>query len=467
MNFASFPYLCFLLASVLLYFTLGKNLRNFFLLLTSYIFYSFFGFGFVALMIFTTIITFICARYCYKAETKNAQLGFFLTGLLLDLVVFILFKYVHIIDVDIMNWPGWSAQKLLIPVGISFYTFKTVGYCIDVYKRKYEPEPFLLYYALSVSFFPQLIAGPIEKSHNIIGQLKENRNFNAENFIEGGKLILWGFFKKIAIADTLALIINPAYSNIEKFTGLDLIILSIAFIYQVYADFSGYSDIAIGSAKCLGIKLPFNFNKPFFSKNCREFWLRWHATLSIWFKEYIYIPLGGNKKGKMRTFLNLFIIFLISGIWHGITFNYICFAILSFAWVLIDLITEGSRLKLVNKFRSATRWYLLKIMSYVAIIIMFASVCVFFRTETMNDAIYIFRHLFTSGEAKLGIVKYLFIAGTILVLEFMQMFQASGGGHCFELMKNPYTRIFAYVTVLFILLLVSARPDVTFQYFQF
>ncbi len=467
MNFASFPYLCFLGMCILLYFTLRKSIRNIFLLLASYLFYSFFGLGFVGLMIFTTLVTFITARYCYSAQTKSAQLVYFFIGLLLDLAVFILFKYVHIIDVDILNWPAWSAQKLLIPIGISFYTFKTLGYCIDVYKRKYAPESSLVYYALSVSFFPQLIAGPIEKSHVIIQQLKQNSNFSTANFKEGGKLILWGFFKKIVIADTIALIINPVYSDIAKYGGLDLILVSIAFIFQVYADFSGYSDIAIGSAKCLGIELPYNFNKPFLSKNFSQFWVRWHATLSAWLREYIYVPLGGNRTSKFRWFFNLFFVFTLIGLWHGATYNYMAWALSAYMWVLMDILTKKFRIKLALKLHLKKRGHIIKIISYVSVVLMVAGIGVFFRADTLQQSFYVFEKMFCFGPSKLGLVNCLLILTCLAVLEFLQKFQAKPKGHCFELIKNTYVRISTYVVIIFAILVVSSRPDITFQYFQF
>jgi len=467
MNFASFPYLVFLALSILLYYSLGKRVRPLFLLLASYFFYAFFGFGFVALMIFTTVVTFISARLCYAAKTKSGQQFFLLAGLCIDLAVFILFKYLRIIDTNIMNWPGWGLQKLLIPVGISFYTFKTLGYCIDVYKRKYAPEPSFLYYALSVSFFPQLIAGPIEKSYNIIARLKTNKTFSATNFSEGSKLILWGVFKKIVIADTLALIINPVYANIGSYGGAELLLVAIAFAYQVYADFSGYSDIAIGSAKCLGVELPFNFNKPFQAKNIRDFWARWHASLTAWLREYIYIPLGGNRVGKARWLLHLFFIFILMGLWHGANWNYIAWGITAYLWLVADAGTTKFRNFLFKKWNLRADGLGMRIGSYAIMVLMVASLGIFFRPQSIQDSFLLLQNIFKLNISKFGLPNCLILAGAIALLELLQYFQKRPKGSCFDGIGNDFVRISVYLVMILTLILVSGRADITFQYFQF
>ncbi len=467
MNFASFPYLCFLLFSLLLYFILGGKTRPAFLLLASYVFYSFFGLGFVTLMLFTTAVTFISAKFSYNAQTKNGQIGAFLIGLLIDLGVFILFKYVHIIDTDIMNWPGWWAQKVLIPIGISFYTFKTLGYCIDVYKRKYAPESSFVYYALSVSFFPQLIAGPIEKSHTLIQQFRANKGFEIDRVIDGGKLILWGLFKKLVIADGIAQIINPVFNNVENYKGLDLVFALFAFIYQIYADFSGYSDIAIGSARCFGIDLPANFYKPFFARNLFDFWRRWHITFYAWFKEYIYDNLfkTGRRSIKVVTALKIGFIFVMVGLWHGATANYLLYAMAAYFWMLLDFSSRKFRRKL---FFGVRKWkFFLSMLSYLGITFMVASISIFFRPATLQDSLFIYKHLFSGGNHLIGYSQVAYLVSLILFFELMQSGQVRATGHCFERTRSFYLRALMYSGMLLLLILVSSRPDVTFQYFQF
>lgn len=469
MNFASFPYLFFLCIVILIYFSLKSNNRILFLLIASYFFYSIFGVGFSALMLLTSIVTFTTSHYCYYSNSRKKQKLFFYVGLLIDLLIFILFKYIHIIDVDIMNWPNWSTQSILIPIGISFYTFKTVGYCIDIYKRKYPPEKSFVYYALSVSFFPQLIAGPIEKSVVIITQLKQNSKFNIESFIEGSKLILWGLFKKIVIADSIALIINPVFNNITDYSGIDLIIALVAFPYQIYTDFSGYSDIAIGSAKCFGINLPANFNKPFFSKNLTEFWRRWHITFYKWIKEYIYetVLKGDQKQSQFNTALKIGIIFIIVGLWHGATLNYFLYVSTAYVWLLLEFSSRKHRKLILEKLYIKDNSFIIKTINYLFIIIMFSSFVVFLKGNSLEYSVYIFKNIFPLHLSHLKIISPLSILLYISVFELLQYFQISPISHCFEGIKKSYVRLTLYVIILFSILLLSSRPEVTFQYYQF
>ncbi len=466
MNFASFPYLVFLMLCVALYFSLGRP-RMVFLLLVSYLFYAFFGLGFVALMVFTTSVTYVSALACHKASSKENRLFFLWFGLLIDLGVFVLFKYMHIIDVDLMNWPGWGVQKLLIPVGISFYTFKTVGYCVDVYKGKYAPERSFVHYAASVSFFPQLIAGPIERSHELARQFKKNVPFRIEDLSAGAKLILWGLFKKLVIADSIAQVIDPVFANPRHYGGADLLIALFAFVYQVYTDFSGYSDIAIGSAKCFGIDLPANFNKPLFSRNLFDFWRRWHITFYKWFKEYVYDNLFPSGRGKYKAVIvfRATIVFALVGLWHGASMNYFLYAMTALVWVLLDSATRSLRLKLFFPLRKQ-KW-LLRALSYLANTAMVASICIFFRPGSLEDSFYVASHLIDFDVTVLSRLQVLFLAAVIIFFELLQVGQLHARGTCFDRVRNFYVRGSLYVAMMFLLILISSRPDVTFQYFQF
>jgi D-alanyl-lipoteichoic acid acyltransferase DltB (MBOAT superfamily) len=469
MNFASFPYLLFLATSIFVYFLLKKQMRAIFLLFASYFFYSLFGFGFAALMLITTIITYSTSYHCYYSIGNKKRKAFFYLGLFLDSLIFILFKYIHIIDIHIMNWPNWSPQKLLIPIGISFYTFKTIGYCIDIYKRKYAPESSFIYYALSVSFFPQLIAGPIEKSVTISSQFKQGKNFQLQNCIDGGKLILWGLFKKIVIADSIAQIINPIFNNITDYNGIDLAIALIAFPYQIYADFSGYSDIAIGSAKCFGINLPANFNKPFFAKNLSEFWRRWHITFYKWLKEYIYdtILKGSYKQSQISSALKIAVIFLLVGLWHGATLNYLFYVLTAYVWLLAEFMTRKYRISLLEKAHIKTGSFILRIINYLFIILMFASFVGFLKGNTLNYSFYIFKHIFPLHLHHFKMINPLHILVYIIIFETLQYFQISPTGTCFEGIKKFSLRLALYVFILFSILLLSSRSEITFQYYQF
>jgi alginate O-acetyltransferase complex protein AlgI len=462
MNFASFPYLVFLALVVLLYFSSGKNYKSYILLGASYFFYFLFGVGFTALMLITTTVTYWTSSKSYYAETLTQRKFYFWLGFTFDLIVFVLFKYFHWIDIHLMNWPNFSAQDLLIPIGISFYTFKTLGYCIDLYKRKYEPIESFHIYALSVSFFPQLIAGPIEKSKTLALQFVKKETFIPQNFINGGKLILWGTFKKVVIADSIAQVINPCFAEIEQYDGIGLWILLLGFTYQIYVDFSGYSDIAIGSAMLFNIYLPANFNKPFFSKSIGEFWSRWHITFSKWLKEYVFDNIGGVVKGnKLRTVLNIWIIFLLVGFWHGATLNFMLYAMVAFVWFVADV---ASRKKRKKWFKNKGK---LRIINYITMILLMMTMGIFFRPLYIEDSLYILSHLFSIGNWGISFSKIFIIIGLITSFEFLQYFQRSPTGTCVDGVKHFNVRALLYLLMIFTLIFLSLRADVTFQYYQF
>lgn len=468
MNFASFQYLLFLVVCVVIYYQLKHKYRNGFLLFASYFFYSLFGFGFTALMLITTVVTYYTTYHCFHSKNARQRKQLLVLGLAIDLSIFILFKYVHLIDIDIMNWPNFSAQKLLIPIGISFYTFKTVGYCIDIYKNKYAPDKSVINYALSVSFFPQLIAGPIEKSIVISRQLSAFKPFDAERAIHASKLILWGLFKKIVIADTIAQTINPVFADIHAYKGLDLFVCCLGFAFQIYADFSGYSDIAIGSASFFGVNLPPNFNKPYFSRNYREFWVRWHSTFSKWLKEYVFDPLGGVvKNNRSKTVFNIFILFLIVGFWHGATLNYIIYSQCAFLFIMLDIVTKDQRKKILKKAGILPKSFLIKCCNYLAMTLMMAFLAIFFRPQIIQDSSYILQNIASFHFYNLDVKKAFFIFVYIGVLEFLQLFQINANGHCFEKIHNFYLRAFMYCVLLFSIMMYGSRPEVAFQYFQF
>jgi D-alanyl-lipoteichoic acid acyltransferase DltB (MBOAT superfamily) len=421
-----------------------------------------FGFGFAALMLITSMVTYWSSKKSYEAETRANRKLFLWLGLSFDLVVFILFKYFHVIDIHIMNWPNFSAQDLLIPIGISFYTFKTLGYCIDLYKRKYAPIKSFQLYALSVSFFPQLIAGPIEKSNTLSQQFEKKESFSLQNTLNGLKLILWGAFKKVVIADSIAQVINPCFAEIEQYEGLGLWMLLLGFTYQIYVDFSGYSDIAIGSAMLFNIQLPANFFKPFFSKSIGEFWSRWHITFSRWLKEYVFDNIGGVVKGnKLRTVFNIWIIFLLVGFWHGATVNFMLYAMVAFVWFVADVATRKTRKKwFKNKGK-------LRPINYITMILLMMTMGIFFRSENINDSTYILNHLFSSGSMGLTLSKILIIVGLIGSFEFLQYFQKTPTGTCVEGITHYGWRAAVYLLMIFTLLFLSLRADITFQYYQF
>lgn len=322
MLFNSFHFLLFFPLVCVLHYLLPPRLRWIFLLLSSYYFYMNWEPVYALLIAGSTLITYGCGLLVerYRGERRKQRL-FLIGSLLLNFGILFIFKYYNFLTGSIFsllsclgirfNFPEFT---LLLPVGISFYTFQAVGYSLDVYRGDIKAERHLGIYALFVSFFPQLVAGPIERARNLLPQFWEIHRFDEMNVRQGIKLMLWGYFMKLCVADRLALYVDAVYNNIPQHNGTSLLIASIFFAFQIYCDFGGYSLIAIGAARVMGFSLMDNFRRPYFAKSVREFWGRWHISLSTWFKDYVYIPLGGNRVGRFRHALNLFVTFLVSGI---------------------------------------------------------------------------------------------------------------------------------------------------------
>lgn len=331
MLFNSFHFLLFFPLVCLLYYLLPPRLRWVFLLLASYYFYMNWEPVYALLIAGSTLITYGCGLLVerYRGERRKQRL-FLLGSLFLNFGILFIFKYYNFLTGSIFSLLSWLGIRfafpeftLLLPVGISFYTFQAVGYSLDVYRGDIKPERYLGIYALFVSFFPQLVAGPIERARNLLPQFKEIHRFDETNATQGLKLMLWGYFMKLCVADRLALYVDAVYNNVSEHNGTSLLLASIFFAFQIYCDFGGYSLIAIGAARVMGFSLMENFRRPYFAQSIKEFWGRWHISLSTWFKDYVYIPLGGNRVGRFRHALNLFVTFLVSGIWHGANWTFV------------------------------------------------------------------------------------------------------------------------------------------------
>jgi alginate O-acetyltransferase complex protein AlgI len=330
--FNSFDYLLFFPTVFLLYwFVFQRNLllQNSFILLASYVFYGWWSWEFTGLLFLSTLIDFSFGFLVASPDRKKAKL-FLILSIVNNLGLLALFKYYNFFAEQIQTGfakIGWECHPILLnvalPIGISFYTFHGMSYVFDIYREQQKPTKNFIDYAVFVSFFPLLVAGPIERANHLLPQVQKKRSFSDLQWIEGARLILWGLFKKVVIADSLAVIANQVFSDFGNQSSFMLIIGAIAFSFQIYGDFSGYSDIAIGSAKLLGFELLSNFKFPYFSRDLAEFWRRWHVSLSSWFRDYLYIPLGGSKNGKYRALRNTLIIFLVSGFWHGASWNFI------------------------------------------------------------------------------------------------------------------------------------------------
>lgn len=328
MEFNSIEYIFFLAFVFFLFYFLDKRWQSVLLLAASYVFYSYWNVKYLFLIVGITLISYETAKLISK-NTKNKK-KILIGGITILVFTLFIFKYFNFfinIIFDIANTDkskiGIDSFNIILPVGISFYIFQAISYVADVYKGSVLAEKDILNYALYITFFPQLVAGPIERAENIIPQFKKKHDFDYEQITNGMIFIVWGLFKKMVVADELAVYVDTVYGNVTAYTGFTLVIATIMFAIQIYCDFSGYSDIAIGSAKLFGVELMKNFKSPYLASSMHAFWKRWHISLSQWLRDYIYIPLGGSHKGKVKKNLNLLIVFLISGLWHGADSTYI------------------------------------------------------------------------------------------------------------------------------------------------
>ncbi len=355
MLFNSIHFLCFFPVVVLIYFAVPQRAKNLWLLAASYYFYMSWNPRYILLLLTSTVITYVCGRLLGRYRSLRARRTILVSGLVSNLGILFYFKYfgffmdsvnglLQALHVQVIDVP----YDVLLPVGISFYTFQALGYLIDVYRGDTAPQKNFLEYALFVSFFPQLVAGPIERSGNLLRELKQPHHFHFENMREGLLLMLWGYFLKLVIADRAAIFVDAVYGNLGAQSGAALLTASVLFSFQIYGDFAGYSTIAIGAAKILDIQLMENFNAPYFADSVADFWRRWHISLSSWFKDYLYIPLGGNRKGRARRYLNLLIVFAVSGLWHGAAATYIVWGLINGALQVIGDICRPVKAWLVK-----------------------------------------------------------------------------------------------------------------------
>ncbi len=405
MVFNSVEFLVFFPIVVILYFIIPQKYKWVLLLVASYYFYMAWKPEYILLILFSTIINYYIAIFMEKCNTKNEKKKYLYISLFANLGILFLFKYFNFFSESInaiLSFTNLNISvpmvSLLLPMGISFYTFQTLSYTIDVYNEKTKAERHFGIFALYVTFFPQLVAGPIERSEKLLPQFYEEHNFKYDDVTYGLKRMAWGFFKKVIIADRIGIMVNTVYNNPQNYKGLPLIIATLAFGIQIYCDFSGYSDIAIGSARVMGFRLMENFKRPYFSKSISEFWRRWHISLSTWFKDYIYIPLGGNRVKVSRAYLNLFITFLVSGLWHGASWNFIIWGALHGTYLVFGKILSPIRKKVVEftKIYKIPKVHNIIKMIIVISLVMFA--WIFFRANTIYDAMYIVSNLFVNAK---------------------------------------------------------------------
>jgi len=475
MLFNSTDFTLFLPIVFLFYWFITKRstaLQNVLLVVASYVFYAWWDYRFLALIVLSTVVDYVVAKRIKKAEHKTIKKTLLLVSLIFNLGLLAFFKYFNFfIDswVDAWSMLGITMQTstlhIILPVGISFYTFQTLSYSIDVYRNKIEPTSNFIQFAAFVSFFPQLVAGPIERASHLLPQFNSKRIFNSDFAISGFYLIVWGLFKKVVVADNCAFFVNQIFDGSGSYSSAELFLGAVLFAFQIYGDFSGYSDIAIGVARLFGFSLMTNFSFPYFSRDIAEFWRRWHISLSTWFRDYLYIPLGGSRGKVGQTIRNVFIVFLVSGFWHGANWTFIIWGGIHALLFLPLLLRQNNR-----KYTDETR---LKSQQLPRILFTFVLVClawVFFRADTVSIAWDMVHRIlsFSSGSLALfyssskSLLFSIITVFGILVLLFYELRTVQGNKK--EVRLTTYHAIF--IGLLIVFMGVYKNPS-DFIYFQF
>ena len=466
MLFNSISFLLFFPIVSILYWGMPNKYRNIFLLFASYFFYMSWEPNYAILIIFTSFSTWICA--IITDSTEKYKKAIITICLLINLLILFLFKYYNFaIDIisSIISLSHFRINipysQYLLPVGISFYTFQCIGYIIDVYRKDIKPEKNFINYAVFVSFFPQLVAGPIERAKNLLPQFHTKHNFNGDIFIDGLKMMIWGYFMKLCIAGNVAPYVDAVFNNVSNHSGSSFLLASFFFSFQIFCDFGGYSLIAIGTAKCLGFNLMQNFNHPYLSQSVKEFWRRWHISLSSWFADYVYKPLGGSRCSTIKHQRNLLLTMLISGLWHGANWTFVLWGGLHGMF----LIANSAYSNFVKH-----RTFSPKIIRIVTTYIFIVFAWIFFRANNVHDAFTIISKIATE-QGKLflgdGIPSLLLPILMIIILLAKEIKDNYNIHISFMHNESPYISIPVSALIIAIILLCAEFNSGQFIYFQF
>ena len=476
MLFNSLEFLIFLPTVFLLYwFVFQKNLRvqNLLLLISSYVFYGWWDYRFLSLIFLSTIVDYFVGLKIHDSDDKKKKKSYLWISILFNLGLLGFFKYFNFfIDswIDLLGAIGYEQKStwilnVILPVGISFYTFQTMSYSLDIYHGKLKPTKDFISFASFVSFFPQLVAGPIERASNLLPQILNSRVFKYEQGVQGLRLILYGMFKKVVIADSLAPHVDTIFENYATLNGGVLLLGLIYFSFQIYCDFSGYSDIAIGTSKLFGFELMSNFKFPYFSRDIGEFWRRWHISLSTWFRDYLYIPLGGSKGGKWLSIRNIFIIFIVSGFWHGANWTFIMWGLIH-AMLYIPLFLRGKNRQYTTAIVAEGKWLpSFKELFQMGSTFFFTMIAwVFFRSESVIDGFFylhnIIKHIDIPSVHRFGII---FIILIIILDWIMRVNERNPIDFKNKYLKYATYFMLLYQTISYLKIVDSSQ----FIYFQF
>ena len=497
MNFNSLEFLIFLPVVVLLYWLLPHKFRWVLLLAASLFFYMSWNVWLIVLIGITTITAYVAAICISRAHSAGAKRAWLIITLVICLGILIFFKYINFILESVVGVirlfnadRGDIVLNIILPVGISFYTFQTLSYVIDVYRGDYPAERHFGYFALYVTYFPQLVAGPIEKPGTLLPQLRAEHKFNADDMTAGGKWLLSGFFRKCVIADFCGIFVDKVYADLSSANALAVFAASALFLIQIYNDFAGYSEIALGSARLMGVKLSKNFDRPLTSASFTEFFRRWHITLNQWFTQYVYIPLGGNRKGMPRQLLNTIIVFALCGLWHGASWTFVLWGLAAGVFVCLERLLKRPFERLCAACGVSAHSQGIRLARQCAVFILFVFCCVLFRAQSIEEIGLAFRQMFTGwgfGEQyfaqafeSMGMEPLHFLLLTVslaamaLIYHFPQersspsRLPLDGAYAQVNYSVNMSICIYGVLAVAFCWLALLANSDVSgFAYFQF
>src|SRR3989338_2440135 len=472
MLFNTLEFAVFFIIVYSIYLFLSHKRQNIFLLIASYFFYGSWNWKFLFLMLISTTICYICSIKVHEQTNLKLRKLYLLTAITSDLLILGFFKYYNFFAENTHNFfllfninPEPRLLKVILPVGISFYTLQSIGYVIDVYRKEIVPERKFLNFALFISFFPQLVAGPIERAKNLLTQIVNERKPTLNNFYDGSFLIFWGLFQKVFIADNLAKIVDPVFNTNSPYDGVSVLIALYAFAFQILCDFEGYSNIAQGTAKLMGFNIMINFNLPYFSTNPREFWSRWHISLSSWIRDYLYISLGGNRNGNLLMYRNLLIVMLIAGLWHGAAWTYVIWG----AYHAALLIGHRLLTPVLNMIQ-IKNIILEKIFFIIRVLTFFHLVCIgwlFFRANSLHQALSMLKALFLKFHFLNQInlpMTYLILGMFFLYVQILQFIKKDQ----MAVLKLPaLVRSVIYFVIYYSIVVYGVTGGKEFIYFQF
>ncbi len=482
MLFNSFDFALFLpIVFILYWFVANKNIRmqNLLIVVASYVFYGWWDWRFLSLILFSTLVDYLVGVRLGTEDNQAKRKVLLWTSILVNLGFLGFFKYYNFfLDNFIASFSFFGREitanslNIILPVGISFYTFQTLSYSIDVYKRKLRPTKDFIAFAAFVSFFPQLVAGPIERAKNLLPQFFRSRTFDYNKAIDGMRQILWGLFKKMVIADNAAEIANEIFNNSANYSGSTLLLGALFFTFQIYGDFSGYSDIAIGTARLFGFDLMRNFNYPYFSRDIAEFWRRWHISLSTWFRDYLYIPIGGSRGSLPMKIRNVFVIFIVSGFWHGANWTFIVWGALNAIYFLPLLLAKKNRIYLGNVAQGRNLPTIRESFQMLTTFGLTVFAWIFFRAESIGHSMSIISKIFSSSlfslpafEGKRHALETLLLIMFFLIIEWNGREEQYATAQLGLKWRKPVR--YAMYYSIFIALFWFGGKEQQFIYFQF